>query len=386
MKHFVIRHTKFIFLGIVVSILLVGVWFKIASSSDKPQSLPPLLTAEALSELVGALAEDSSATGVVFSSLLGSQANVYTQVAFGQLNEHTKMPLGAQFYLADASHAMLVTLLLRLHDLQVVTLDDALAQYVPEAPHASVITLRNLANQATGLTDYLRDQAFQRQVEQAPTRLWRSDELLTWLPNQPLSFIPGNDYRYSTTNGLLLGEALARATNMSLSDALKEYLFVPLGLEDTRYSDSVLPNNVSFGYRYAHPQFAFKPGPTFIHLQNWRIEWAGPSKSVMASTHDVTRFMHLMMTSSFLSQESKRLLIGMDVSENRGWQTGLGMSQYLGGTVIRGKAHGTSIFVGYLPEYDLSFSLLANLDASRSGANPAELIGMRVLETIYGMR
>ena len=73
------------------------------------------------------------------------------------------MPLGTVLF-ADASHAMLVTLLLRLHDLQVVTLDDALAQYVPEAPHASVITLRNLANQATGLTDYLRDQAFQRQV------------------------------------------------------------------------------------------------------------------------------------------------------------------------------------------------------------------------------
>lgn len=70
----------------------------------------------------------------------------------------------------------------------------------------------------------------------------------------------------------------------------------------------------------------------------------------------------------------------------RGWQTGLGMSQYLGSSVVRGSVHGVSIFAAYVPEYNLSFSVLANLDASRSGAIPAELIGTKVLETIYGMR
>lgn len=386
MKHFIIEHTKFLFLGIVVCILLVGMWFKLATTSNKPDSLPPLLSVQSLSKLIASLASDSSATGVVFTSAQGAQPLVYAEYAYGQINAETAMPLHARFYLADVSHAMLVTLLLRLQDLGIVHVDQALAQYVPEATHASVVTLSNLATQSSGLSDYLRLQEFQREVETDPSRIWQAPELFRWVQNKPLSFIPGNDVRYSASNGVLLGEALARATNMSLAEALQKYVFNPLSLNATAYMQTPFSGNVSYGYRYAHPQFAYKPGPMLTHLEHWRLEWAGPSKSIVSTSADVTQFMHLVMSSDFLSIASRRLLAGLDAPMQRGWQTGLGMSQYLGSSVVRGSVHGVSIFAAYVPEYNLSFSVLANLDASRSGAIPAELIGTKVLETIYGMR
>ncbi|MBE1288034.1 MAG: serine hydrolase [Alteromonadaceae bacterium] len=386
MKHFVIQHTKFLFFGIVVCILLVGVWFKLATTSNKPNSLPPLLSAKSLSELIVSFASDSSATGVVFTSAQGTEPLVYAEYAYGQINAESAMPLHARFYLAGASHAILVTLLLRLQDLGIVHVDQALAQYVPEATHASVLTLSNLATHSSGLSDYLRLQEFQREVETDPSRIWQAPELFQWVQNKPLSFIPGNDVRYSATNGVLLGEALARATNMSLAEALHEYVFNPLSLNATTYMMMPFSGDFSYGYRYAHPQFAYKPGPTLTHLEQWRLEWAGPSKSIVSTSADLTQFMHLVMSSDFLSTGSRRLLAGLDAPVNRGWQTGLGMSQYLGSSVVRGNVHGVSIFAAYVPEYNLSFSVLANLDASRSGAIPAELIGTKVLETIYGMR
>ena len=70
------------------------------------------------------------------------------------------------------------TLLLRLVDQNVVTLDDPLATWLPDLPDADRVTLRMLANMTAGFPDYVQNAAFQQAFYADPFRQWTPDELI----------------------------------------------------------------------------------------------------------------------------------------------------------------------------------------------------------------
>src|SRR5690606_27185503 len=66
-----------------------------------------------------------------------------------------------------------------------------------------------------------------------PSRVWDPRELASYGLGQPRRFEPGTAYSDSDAGYLLLGLALERATNTSLSNLLTEHVISPLGLEAT---------------------------------------------------------------------------------------------------------------------------------------------------------
>src|SRR5215204_4431814 len=72
------------------------------------------------------------------------------------------------------------TLLLRLVDQQVVTLDDTIDAWLPDLPDADVVTLRMLANMTAGYPDYVPNAEFQQAFYADPFRQWTPDELIAF--------------------------------------------------------------------------------------------------------------------------------------------------------------------------------------------------------------
>ena len=129
------------------------------------------------------------------------------------------------------------TLLLRLADEKKVGLDDKLAKYLPDVPHADRVTLRQLAQMTSGYPDYvIGNEAFSAELYRDPFRQWEPDQLLGFATSKPLLYEPGTNWNYAHTNYVLLGMALEKATGEDMPKLLSDKVLGPLGLTNTANS------------------------------------------------------------------------------------------------------------------------------------------------------
>jgi CubicO group peptidase (beta-lactamase class C family) len=125
------------------------------------------------------------------------------------------------------------TLLLRLVDQKVVTLDDPLATWLPDLPDADQVTLRMLANMTAGYPDFVQNPKLDQMLYADPFRQWTSEEQIEVGLSTPRVFAPGTNWDYSHTNYVILGLALEKITGQPLDVALQEQVLGPMGLRNT---------------------------------------------------------------------------------------------------------------------------------------------------------
>jgi CubicO group peptidase (beta-lactamase class C family) len=65
----------------------------------------------------------------------------------------------------------------------------------------------------------------------------------------PLNFQPGERWAYSNSNFVLLGFIIHKLSGKPIGDFMKERIFNPAGMKETRYTDvrEIIPNRAS-GY------------------------------------------------------------------------------------------------------------------------------------------
>ena len=125
------------------------------------------------------------------------------------------------------------TLLLRLVDQQLVSLDDPLASWLPDLPDADQVTLRMLANMTAGYPDYVQNPKLSQELYADPFRQWTPEELIALGLSTPRVFAPGTNWDYSHTDYVILGQALEKITGQPLDVALQEQVLGPMGLRNT---------------------------------------------------------------------------------------------------------------------------------------------------------
>ena len=125
------------------------------------------------------------------------------------------------------------TLLLRLVDQQLVSLDDSLASWLPDLPDADQVTLRMLANMTAGYPDYVQNPKLSQELYADPFRQWTPEELIALGLSTPRVFAPGTNWDYSHTDYVILGQALEKITGQPLDVALQEQVLGPMGLRNT---------------------------------------------------------------------------------------------------------------------------------------------------------
>lgn len=128
--------------------------------------------------------------------------------------------------------AYLSTVLLQLQDRGVLSLDDKLAAWFPDLPHADRITLKMLINSTSGYADYVNLDILP--LYEDVFRHWTPDELIAIALSQPQVCDPGTCFAYAHTNFVILGEVLRKATGKPVADLIREGILAPLSLEDTR--------------------------------------------------------------------------------------------------------------------------------------------------------
>lgn len=112
-----------------------------------------------------------------------------------------------------------------------LSLDDPIAKWVSGLPGYDDITLRQLCDGTSGLSSYTS--VLEGTVLSNPDRVWNPRELMAYGVAGPRLNSPGDAYGTSATNYVVAGLAVERATGESLSTALAERVWQPLGLTAT---------------------------------------------------------------------------------------------------------------------------------------------------------
>lgn len=212
------------------------------------QATPPPLVIDLTGSLQDRLdtvqTKDAGAPGFALTVIDDDQ---YSGAVSGQAAPDGRAMRGlAPFRIASVTKTFVAAAVLRLHEMGRLDLDASIDGLISEAHHetlsgdgydTSAITVRHLLMHAGGLADHAQSDKFLEMVLTEPDRQWtRSAQIaLMASTSDPLS-LPGEQFHYSDTGYVLLGEIIERVTGQSLPAAVRELnRFEALGLEAMRW-------------------------------------------------------------------------------------------------------------------------------------------------------
>ena len=130
-----------------------------------------------------------------------------------------------------------------------LNIDDKLSKYLPDAPHAGEVTLRQLLSHTSGLPEYLDGP----DIESAATKPTTFTELMARVAGKPLDFMPGSKMVYNNTGYILLGRVIEVVSRQSYSEYVHKHLLERAGMGQTyTLADEAHLSNMAVGYRHAN--------------------------------------------------------------------------------------------------------------------------------------
>lgn len=237
-----------------------------------------------------------------------------------------------------------------------LSLDDPITRYLPEAPPEwADIRIHHLLTHTSGIRDYGYEASFDKR------RAYTETDLVRMACAQPLEFLPGERYSYSNAGYLLLGAILDRLGGRHYSEALRERIFAPLGMNSARLIDeaAIVPHRAA-GYR-------LQDG----HVANQH--WVAPEQNTTAdgslylSINDMIAWDRGLRAGRILSATSWQkvytpvtLLSGNSYPYGFGWDV-----TNINGQEVHAHSGGVDGFETYIVRYlgdDLSLIVLTNLE------------------------
>lgn len=235
---------------LVVSLFLITMLLSgcMTTAQDDPQAFPSEVTAE-----TQAVLDEMTAGGFPPGMIAWIDAPAHRFEGAGglaNLSDETPMPPDGVFRIGSITKMFTATVILQLAEDGVLTLDDPLAQWLPDVaaqlPNGDRITLRHLLSHTSGLFNVVEHEAYYAdifagmEVDEATGTVTLPcverdphDTLARYVYGKDALFEPGAQWYYSNTNYTLLGMVIEAATAMPLAEAYRTHIYQPLGMDST---------------------------------------------------------------------------------------------------------------------------------------------------------
>lgn len=227
--------------------------------------------------------------------------------AAGWKNRKNKIPADPKslFKIASISKLYIAVAVSKLTHEKRLSLDQTLADFFPELEgrieNADKISLRWMVQHRSGIPDFTQTPSYWV----APPL--SNKENLELIFDKPADFEPGQNYGYSNTNYLLIGEILDKTLGYSHHLYIKENILLPLGLNNT-YSllSEVDVDEVMSGY-----YVGYEEDMKFNNFIN-------PAGSMLATAEDVGIFLRALNDGSVFQEGEQEIYSSIYVYEHTG--------------------------------------------------------------------
>ncbi len=195
----------------------------------------------------------------------------------------TRFPIGSVTKMFTAVSIM------QLVEAKKVDLDAKVATYLPDAPYASQITVRELLAHRSGLWNY-GDEAFEKGWISKPTT---PAAILALVAKHPLTFAPGTNWAYSNSGYVVLGQIVERVTGEPLARYERERIYAPAGMTAT---------TMGFPARAAVAKGYMAAGGALA--SPWHASWFYACGDIVSTAADLARFDLALMNGKLVSKQT----------------------------------------------------------------------------------
>lgn len=267
------------------------------------------------------------------------------------------------FPLGSITKNVVTALTLKLAEEGKLSLDDPISDWLPEYRFVNgATTIRQLLNHTSGIYMFWSNQKIWDDLKKDRTKVWTPKEVLGYI-KEPY-FEPGEGFRYSNTNYLLMAMIIEKATGSSLSAEFRNRFWQPQGIENAWLSiKEEIPDNQAnvFGDNFN------KDGSIldliFMPRASHESNTYGSSGLFMAS-EDLTRWCQAIFLGEVLSPQSMKEVLTFEQGKGN---NGLGVGKFGKRTGSGEKVVGqsganivTSAYMVQLPEHHFSIVVMIN--------------------------
>jgi CubicO group peptidase (beta-lactamase class C family) len=196
---------------------------------------------QALQSMIETWAHQNDPIGVVAGALFPDGSQWLGATGLADVEQGIPVAATDRFEVGSITKTFMAALTMRLVEEDMVQLDETVSTYLPEFPAGEEMTIRNLLGHRAGVYDASADFFDRADGPLDTSRVYMPEELLAAAAAGTPTFAPGSDWEYSNGGYWVLGAVLEAATGTAAGSLLDSHVIHPLGLENTLFFDSSLP-------------------------------------------------------------------------------------------------------------------------------------------------
>ncbi|MEV6712275.1 serine hydrolase domain-containing protein [Lentzea sp. NPDC051208] len=213
-----------------------------------------------------------------------------------ELGKRTAVPRNGQVRAGSNTKAFVATVVMQLVGEGKVELDKPINHYLPGAIKDDRITVRQLLNHTSGLANYTNYLGLEK-FEEVRHRYLEPRELLDIGNAHPVTNQPGEKFKYSNTNYVLLGLLIQKVTGRPVAENVDQRIVRKLNLNDTYW-----PGVGEQGIRGKHPHGYAKTGNGIEDVTELDPSWGWAAGQIISTTKDLNAFYRGLLKGDLLKK------------------------------------------------------------------------------------
>jgi CubicO group peptidase (beta-lactamase class C family) len=205
-----------------------------------------------------------------------------------------------------------------------LSFDDPVGKYLPDFPNTRVaekVTLHHLLTHTSGMGDYMTSEKW----EAVRLRIKKVQDYFPLFAADPLSFEPGQKWKYSNAGYIVLGAIIEKVSGQSYFDYVREHIFKPAGMDNTdAYELDIDTPNLATGYTSAGE---LVPGARKNNVLMHVVK-GGPAGGGYSTAEDLLEFSEALRDHKLLSAKYTEMVLTGKVAAGPDVNYGYGLFNY----------------------------------------------------------
>ncbi|HEX8871035.1 MAG TPA: serine hydrolase domain-containing protein, partial [Lentzea sp.] len=201
-----------------------------------------------------------------------------------ELGKRVPVPRNGEVRAGSNTKTFVAAVVMQLNAEGKVELDAPVTKYLPNAIQDNRITVRQLLNHTSGLANYTNFMGLDKFVDQRH-RYYEPHELLEIANAHEPTNQPGEKFKYSNTNYLLLGLIIQKVTGRPVAENVDQRIVRKLNLKDTYW-----PGQGVQTIEGKHPHGYAKTGNGIEDVTELDPSWGWAAGQIISTTKDLNTF------------------------------------------------------------------------------------------------
>ncbi len=317
--------------------------------------------------------------GATAACILPDSSAVTVSTGFADVENNIKMKPESRMLAASIGKTFVGTTVLALAQENILSLDDPISKWLknepwfPNLPNHNEITIRQLLNHTSGITNHVYKKDFIESFQQnweTRKNIYTPQKLITYILDDEALFEPGKGWSYSDTGYIIIGMIIEKATGNTYYEEVTERFLRPLKLTGTSPSNCLEIPNLASGYMGPDNIFNLPEKTTLSPgVMAWHpgLEWTGGG--LVSNSGDLVIWAKSLFEGNAMKGDYREELLRLVPisSESQNKQYGISIAAYKNDKYGEVYGHsgwipGYSSNLRYYPEYKVGIAFQINTD------------------------